>query len=69
MNTAEARVLIRSVLVFFMVGLASVAQAMMGSDLQVGEVVLAVSEGFTAACLYGGLNYVSPTVNASVGRT
>ena len=67
-NNPDARVILRSALVFVGVTLASLAQATLGSDLTMGESLFALSEGFTVGLGYGGLNYASAKVNPSVGR-
>lgn len=67
-TTVQSRYALRATLVGVGAFLSSLASSAYGSDLQSGEVILAVSFGFGAGLAYAGLGGVSKAVEPNIGR-
>lgn len=67
-QSVEARYALRSSLVGVAAFLASLSASMVGSSLTWGEVVLALSTGFTGGLAYAGIGAASKSVEPSIGR-
>jgi hypothetical protein len=67
-NTVGARFALRATLVGVGALLSSLAASTYGSDLQLGEVILALSSGFGAGLAYAGIGGVSKSVEPNVGN-
>ncbi len=67
-GTPESRYALRCTLVGIGALLSSLAASTFGSDLQLGEVFLALASGFGAALGYAGLGAASPQVEPSIGN-
>ena len=55
--SAQKAVVIKCALIGVGIFLSSLAQATLGSDLDLGEVIFAVSTGFAGALAYAGIGY------------
>lgn len=67
-SSPTSRFVLRTVLVGIGGLLSSLAQATYGSDLELGEVIFAVSSGFALSLAYAGLGGVSKSVEPNVGN-
>lgn len=67
-RSVEARFALRATLVGVGALLSSLAASTYGSDLQLGEIILALSSGFGAALAYAGLGGVSKAVEPNIGN-
>lgn len=67
-NTVGARFALRCTLVGVGALLSSLAASTYGSDLQLGEVILALSSGFGAGLAYAGIGNVSKAVEPNIGK-
>jgi len=63
-----SRYALRAALVGIGSCLSSLAASTFGSDLQLGEVFLALATGFSASLAYAGLGAVSKSVEPNIGR-
>lgn len=67
-KTAQSRFALRACLVGVGALLSSLAQATYGSDLQLGEILFALSSGFAAGLAYAGLGHQVAAVEPSIGK-
>lgn len=65
-KSVEARFALRCVLVGVGALLASLAQAAYGSDLELGEILFALSSAFAAGLAYAGIGHQSKSVEPSI---
>lgn len=68
-STVEARFALRATLVGIGALLSSLAASTYGSDLELGELILALSSGFGGGLGYAGLGGLSKSVEPNIGRT
>ena len=66
--SVQARFALRASLVGIGALLSSLAASTYGSDLELGEVILAISSGFGAALAYAGLGGASKSVEPNIGH-
>lgn len=67
-ESKESRYVLRSALVGVAAFLASLSASMVGSDLTGGEVVLALSTGFSGGLAYAGIGAAFKSVEPSIGN-
>jgi hypothetical protein len=67
-KTVESRFALRCTLVGTGALLSSLAASTYGSDLELGEVILALSSGFGAGLGYAGLGGALKSVEPNIGR-
>lgn len=67
-KSVESRYALRACLVGIGAMLSSLAASAYGSDLDTGEVILALSSGFGGGLAYAGLGGISKAVEPSIGR-
>lgn len=67
-DKVQARFALRAVLVGIGGTLASLAQATYGSDLELGEVIFAISSGWGVALTYAGIGAVSKSVEPGINK-
>jgi hypothetical protein len=67
-KSPESRYVLRASLVGLLAGLSSLAASTFGSDLQLGEVFLALSTALGGALAYAGIGAASPHVEPSIGN-
>jgi len=66
--TVQARFALRSTLVGIGALLSSLAASTFGSNLELGEGILALSSGFAAGLAYAGIGGASNSVEPSIGN-
>jgi hypothetical protein len=67
-SSPASRFALRASLVGVGALLSSLAASTYGSDLQLGEIILAVSSGFGAGLAYAGLGGASKAIEPNVGN-
>jgi hypothetical protein len=65
-NTVQSRFALRCTLVGVGAMLSSLAASTYGSDVNLGEVILALSSGFGAALAYAGIGHQSKAVEPNI---